>query len=107
MMKEAPLAGSVIHISSNFFLRLLNQPKPMERKTYHVTQKTDGTWQGKLPAASRASIVGDTKAQVLKQTVELARSQPLSQVVIHKSREHWSVIQSERTYGNDPQRYPG
>lgn len=79
----------------------------MERKTYHITQKNDGSWQGKLPQATRASVTGETKAAVLKETVALARSQPLSQVVIHKSQKHWSQIQSERTYGKDPERYPG
>ncbi len=79
----------------------------MERKTYHVTQKYDGSWQGKLPHADRASVVGETKAKVLDAAVALARSQPLGQVVIHKGREHGSVIQSERTYGKDPRRFPG
>ena len=79
----------------------------MERKVYHITQKQDGTWQGKIPHASRASVTAETKADVVRDTVALAKSQSLSQVVIHKSREHGSGIQSERTYGKDPRRYPG
>lgn len=79
----------------------------MERKVYHITQKDDGSWQGKLPHATRASVTAETKAAAVRETVALAKSQPLSQVVIHKSRENYSQVQSERTYGKDPRRYPG
>lgn len=79
----------------------------MNRKTYHVTQKPDGGWQGKEPGASRAVAAGDTKAEVVQATKEIAKNQPLGQIVIHKSRDHGSVIQTEHTYGKDPSRYPG
>ncbi len=71
------------------------------RKTYHVTQNPDGTWKGKARGAERASTVGDTKAEVMSRTIEIAKNQQDSQVIIHKKD---GEIQEERTYGNDP--YP-
>ena len=71
------------------------------RKKYHVTQNPDGTWKGKAQGGERASTVGDTKAEVLSRTIEIAKKQQDSQVIIHKKD---GTIQSERTYGNDP--YP-
>lgn len=73
-----------------------------KRKTYHVT-KTENGWQGKLEKGKKASIVGDTKSEVLKKTIDLAKKQVESSIKIHKSD---GKIQEERTYpkGTDP--YP-
>ena len=71
------------------------------RKKYHVTQKPDGTWAGKAQGGQRASTVGNTKAEALKRTIEIAKNKPSSQVIIHKRD---GKFQEERTYGNDP--YP-
>ena len=68
---------------------------------YHVTKGPDGNWKGKAQGAERVSVVGDTKAKVLSRTIEIAKNQQDSQVIIHKKD---GEIQSERTYGNDP--YP-
>jgi Uncharacterized protein conserved in bacteria (DUF2188) len=54
--------------------------------------------------ASQASVVGDTKAEVRRRTIELAEQQPLGQVKIHG---RGGKIQEERTYGKDPERRPG
>jgi len=70
----------------------------MERKTYHVVKEEDG-WKGTVEGASRASVTGDNKAEVVKETIDLAKSQPNTQVVIHKEN---GQIQEERTYGDDP-----
>jgi uncharacterized protein YdaT len=72
-----------------------------DRKKYHVTQRPDGQWQAKGEGASRASAVTRTKAEAVDRARDLAKAQPLGQVIIHKSD---GTIQSERTYGNDP--YP-
>lgn len=73
-----------------------------KRKKYHVTATKDG-WQGKLEGGQKASVTGDTKADVMKKTIELAKRQGKSSVIIHKSD---GKIQEERTYpkGSDP--YP-
>jgi len=69
------------------------------RKVYHVVPRPDGTWAGEGEGAKRASVVGDSKSEVLERTIEIAREHPLSQVMIHKEN---GEIQSERTYGADP-----
>ena len=71
------------------------------RKQYHVTQRDDGTWQGKARGADRASVVAETKAEVVKETTGIAKAQGNSQVFIHGTNGR---VQEERTYGNDP--YP-
>ncbi|CAM1352172.1 DUF2188 domain-containing protein [Tenacibaculum ascidiaceicola] len=70
-----------------------------KRKTYHVTKNPDGTWKGKVQNGERASVVGDTKADVVKKTTDLAKNQQNTQVIIHKKD---GKFQEERTYGNDP-----
>lgn len=65
-----------------------------KRKTYHVTRTDDG-WQSKIEGGSRASATGDTKGEVLKRTIEMAKSKGNTSVVIHKSD---GKIQEERTY---------
>lgn len=72
-----------------------------DRKVYHVVPRPEGGWAGEGEGAKRASVVGDTKAEVLERTIEIAKEHPLSQVIIHKQD---GVIQEERTYGEDP--YP-
>lgn len=70
-----------------------------KRTTYHVTKRPDGQWQTKAEGASRASAVADTKAAVVDRARDIAKAQPLGQVVIHKSN---GQIQTEHTYGKDP-----
>lgn len=75
----------------------------MKRKVYHVTKSADGDWKGRLVGAARASVSAETKAEAVDRTVEMARQAKPAQVVIHKET---GGIQSERTYGADPRRYP-
>ena len=65
-----------------------------KRTTYHVT-KTDDGWKGKKTGSERASAIGPTKKEVVERTIEIAKNQPKSSVVIHKKD---NVIQEERTY---------
>jgi hypothetical protein len=76
----------------------------MKRRVYHVTKGRDGNWKGQLTGATRASVSTETKAEAVARTVEMARESRLAQVVIHKQT---GAIQSERTYGGDPERFPG
>jgi len=69
------------------------------RKVYHVVPRPGGSWAGVGEGAKRASTAGENKAQVVERTIEIAKEQPLSQVVIHKQD---GTIQEERTYGRDP-----
>ena len=81
---------------------ILNSIKMVKRKTYHVT-KTDDGWQGKVEKGKRASVKGDTKKEVVKKTIEIAKKNENSSVIIHKTD---GKFQEERTYpkGSDP--YP-
>lgn len=74
------------------------------RKVYHVTKSHDGDWKGTLTGSNRPSVSAPTKTEALERTVEIAKNAGHSQVVIHKEN---GVIQSERTYGDDPRRFPG
>lgn len=73
-----------------------------KRKTYHVT-KTDEGWQGKLEGGQRASIKGNTKDEVLRKTIELAKKQEKSSVKIHKTD---GKIQEERTFPKKSDPFP-
>lgn len=73
-----------------------------ERKNYHVT-KTDDGWQGKLEGGKKASVKGETKAEVVKKTVEIAKNQENSSVKIHKAD---GKIQEERTYPKKSDPFP-
>jgi len=70
------------------------------RKTYHVTKTKDG-WKGKAEGGKKASVTGSTKSEVQKKTIEIAKKQGNTSVVIHKKD---GKIQEERTYpkGTDP-----
>jgi hypothetical protein len=73
-----------------------------KRRVYDVKPGPKGEgWQGKARGAERASVAGETKAEVVKRTTKVAKNQALSQVVIRKKD---MTIQEERTYGKDP--YP-
>jgi hypothetical protein len=77
-----------------------------ERKTYHVTKTEDG-WQGKAEGGQRASTVGNTKAEVIQKTIEIAKNHSgNSNVIIHKQD---GKFQEERTYpkSSDPTQTPG
>jgi len=74
----------------------------MARKIYHIT-KTDDGWQGKKEGAQRASVTGVTKEEVTKKTIELAKKQDVSSVIIHKQD---GKIQEERTYPKSSDPFP-
>ena len=74
----------------------------MSRKTYHVT-KTDSGWQGKVEGGKRASVTGETKEEVKQKTIDIAKNQGDTSVVIHKGD---GKIQEERTYPKSSDPYP-
>lgn len=73
-----------------------------ERKTYHVTKTEDG-WQGKLEDGQRASTTGATKEEVVQKTVQIAKNQGNSSVIIHKQD---GTFQEERTFPKNSDPYP-
>jgi uncharacterized protein YdaT len=70
-----------------------------KRKTYHVVPNKGGGWDVKAEKASRASSSHETKSEAVERGKELAKNQPLGQIVIHKEN---GTIQTEHTYGKDP-----
>ena len=75
-----------------------------KRTVYHVVSGGDD-WSIKKEGAGRASATAPTKAAAIDRAVELAKnSGGLAQVKIHNED---GKIASERTYGQDPRKYPG
>jgi hypothetical protein len=74
-----------------------------KRVVYHVTKGED--WRIAKEGSERASATAPTKAEAIQRAVELAKGVGgLSQVKIHRQD---GTIESERTYGKDPEKYPG
>jgi DNA modification methylase len=71
-----------------------------KRKTYDVSPK-GSQWTVKERGATRAVGNFDKKADAVQRAREVAKNQPISQVVIRKLD---GTIQTEHTYGKDP--YP-
>lgn len=71
----------------------------MGRKTYHVAPDGNGDWKVKGEGNSRASGVHANKTDAVGQAKNLAKAQPLGQVIIHGQD---GKIQTEYTYGKDP-----
>jgi hypothetical protein len=71
------------------------------RVVYHVVSDGDSGWKVKANHASRASSTHTNKVDAVAHARDLAKNQPLGQVVIHKQD---GTIQTEHTYGKDP--YP-
>jgi uncharacterized protein YdaT len=69
------------------------------RKTYHVTPDGAGGWRVKAEGASRASSAHENKTDAVQSAKNLAKAQPLGQVVIHRTD---GQIQTEHIYGKDP-----
>ena len=70
------------------------------RRRYHITRRSDGEWQGKLENGTRASVVGETQADVISAMADIANNHGNSQVFIHRAN---GPIREERTYGGkDP-----
>ena len=75
----------------------------MSRKAYHVVPGEHG-WKVKGENAQRASSVHSTKHEAVGSAKELAKAAELGQIVIHGKN---GKIQTEHTYGNDPESSPG
>ncbi len=70
------------------------------RRVYHVTPATDvGEWEIKEEGLPRARSRHQSKQEAVEAARRLAKSQPLGQIIIHRSD---GTIEEERTYGSDP-----
>ena len=74
------------------------------RITYWVMPAGDGQWRVKREGSVRATAVYEDKAVAVQRAKELARSQPLGQIIVQRRD---GQIQTEYTYHKDPERFPG
>ena len=74
------------------------------RKVWHVVPDGDGGWAVKKEEAQRASGIYPTKAEAIAKAKELAKANVPSQIKIHGTDGR---LQTEHTYGGDPEKYPG
>lgn len=76
-----------------------------KRKVYHVVWDDNGNkWQVKKEGSERASSNHPKKPEAINKARELAKNAPLGQIKIHKKN---GTIQTEHTYGEDPEKYLG
>jgi hypothetical protein len=74
------------------------------RTVYHVTyMQDDRRWRVLRAGADRASSVHRTKDEAIAAGRTLAKNNRPGQLVIHKKD---GSIETEYTYGDDPERYP-
>lgn len=71
-----------------------NEGRMPARITYHVVPDPSG-WLVKKGRAKKASSAHSTKEEALRAASDVAKSHPLSQIVVHKAS---GVIESDRTF---------
>ena len=77
----------------------------MKRRILQVRyDRKDCEWDVKYQGSDRALASFDTKAEAEETAFEKGRGTPNSQVKVFKKD---NTIEFERTYGNDPKKYPG
>jgi hypothetical protein len=74
-----------------------------KRVKYWVSPEGDD-WRVQREGADRASGVFEDKTDAIARAKELAKAQPLGQIIIQRGD---GQIQTEHTYGKDPERFPG
>ncbi len=72
-----------------------------KKERIHVTQRSDGQWQGMKEGAERASVVSSTQREAIQRATDIAKNSGEAQVIIHGTN---GKIRDEHTYGSDP--YP-
>lgn len=75
-----------------------------KRNVYHVTPSKIGGWDIKKEGGKKASKRTDRKKDAVDYARGRAKSEKPGQIKIHKQD---GTIQTEHTYGQDPEKYPG
>jgi hypothetical protein len=75
----------------------------MKRDKYFINP-TEAGWELKKQGADRATKTFETKNSALDYSRDFVGSKDNSQLIIKKQN---GVIQTEHTYGNDPEKYKG
>lgn len=78
-----------------------------DRVVYHVVPRHEGVqrvWVVERERGDQASAVFSLKAEAIEHAKKFAQSHALSQVIVHHDD---GTIETEYTYGDDPERFPG
>lgn len=75
-----------------------------KRDVYHVTPNPKSGWDVQKQGGKRPSAHAERKTDAVARGKELAKKAPLGQIKIHKQD---GKIQTEHTYGEDPEKYKG
>ena len=75
-----------------------------KRRVYHVVPSGNGDWKVKEIKADRAVKILEDKSDALNLAKQLAKNANIGQVVVHGKD---GVIQTEYTYGLDPEKIKG
>jgi len=79
----------------------------MERTVYHVVPHlldSNHEWRVVLEGHDKASGSFEYKEEAIECATRLAEESGLGQIIIHNMD---GTIEEERTYGEDPERFPG
>jgi len=74
------------------------------RKKVWVSPDGNGGWNVKTQGAKRAAGNFENKNDATAIGKRIAKNAPLGQIIIQKQN---GIIQTEHTYGKDPEKYPG
>ena len=74
------------------------------RKKIWVSPDGNGGWNVKSQGANRVAGNFKNKDDATARGKSIAKNAPLGQIIIQKQN---GVIQTEHTYGKDPEKYPG
>ncbi len=79
----------------------------MGRTVYHVTPRHTENgleWAVKREGTERAAVIVPNKSEAIQTAKDILDNYKLSQLIIHDKS---NVIQTEYTYGKDPEKYKG
>jgi hypothetical protein len=75
-----------------------------KRTRYFVTPTGQGDWKVTRQGAKRATNVCEDKEDAVARAKELAKDQPLGQVIIQKGDGKFQTEYTYHVYGEDPER---
>lgn len=84
--------------------RLIFNLTIMKRKVYHVVPTDDGNWGTKKAGNQKLTAKFEKKIDAINDGRERAKKDGLGQLKIHNQH---GLIQTEYTYGKDPEKYAG
>ena len=88
------------------WVRLPPKTMTLHRKTFHVVKdRPADMWEVKLPHVKTPISRHRTQEAAIDSATSKAKQATLGQIKIHRGDNN--RIREERTYGKDPEKYPG